>query len=131
MRRDFALPEQDVDFLDANELKWETVKDRTGLWLIIYEYIIPSGYNHDIVDIALKIEGGYPVTQIDMVYFNPDLQKANGNNTPIKALARLNMDGKNWQRWSRHRTGENPWRPGLDDISTHLQMVKYWLEREL
>lgn len=131
MRRDFALPEEDTDFLDSNTLKWETIKDGSGMWVIIHNYPIPVGYSHSIVNLALKIESGYPVTQIDMVYFNPALQKNNGNNNPIRALANQNIEGAIWQRWSRHRTGENPWRAGLDDISTHLQMVKYWLEREL
>ncbi len=131
MRRDFALPEQDTDFLDSNFLNWDTVKDGSGMWVIIHNYPIPVGYNHTIVNLALKIESGYPVAQIDMVYFNPDLQKSNGNNNPIRALANQSIEGAIWQRWSRHRTGENPWRVGLDDISTHLQMVKYWLEREL
>jgi len=131
MRRDFALPEQDTDFLDSNGLVWETVRDANGLWVIIYSYTIPNGYNHPKVNLALKIEAGYPVSQIDMVYFNPGLQKVNGNSNPIKALANMNIVGATWQRWSRHRTGENPWRPGLDDISTHLQMVNHWLEREL
>lgn len=131
MRRDFALPEQDTDFLDANTLKWETIRDGSGMWVIIHNYPIPVGYNHSVVNLALKIESGYPVTQIDMVYFNPALHKNNGNGNPIRALANQNIEGGTWQRWSRHRTGENPWRVGLDDISTHLQMVKYWLEREL
>ena len=129
MRRDFALPEQDVDYLDGSQQQWETVRDGSRLWLIIYGYPVPAGYNHQQVNVALKIEAGYPVAQIDMVYFDPPLQRL--NNRPIGALANQVLLGKNWQRWSRHRTGENPWRVGLDDVSTHLQMVNHWMEREL
>ena len=83
-----------------------------------------------LISAALKIDPGYPVAQIDMVYFDPPLQLVNKNRQP-GALANQAILGKNWQRWSRHRTGHNPWRPGLDDISTHLLLVENWLEREL
>jgi|ERR1035437_3182365 hypothetical protein len=131
MRRDFVLPEQDVDFLDGSGFKWETIREGAGLWVIIYDCPVPIGYNVRQTHIALKIEAGYPVTQIDMVYFYPPLHKITGSAIPIRALANQSLLAIIWQRWSRHRTGENPWRPGLDDISTHMQMVNYWMEREL
>ncbi len=128
MRRDFALPEMDIDFLNSSQYKWETVRDGS-MWVIIYDYPVPPGYNRSITNVALKIEAGYPVAQIDMVYFSPALQRNNGR--PIRALANQRIQGNVWQRWSRHRTGQNPWRVGLDDISTHLQMVNHWMQWEL
>jgi hypothetical protein len=129
MRRDFILPEQDSDFLSATGLIWETMNDISGRWLIIQGYPVPIGYNIQSVNLALKVEPNYPVTQFDMVYFFPYLSRINGK--VIGALAMQNIQGKMWQRWSRHRTAQNPWRVGLDDVSTHLQLVDYWLEREL
>jgi Prokaryotic E2 family E len=129
MRRDFALPEQDTDFLNSTGYRWETVRDSSGNWVFIQDYPVPVGYNINRVKIALRIDAGYPVAQIDMVYFFPELRKLNGG--PILALVLQVIEGMQWQRWSRHRTGENPWRPGLDDISTHLQLVNFWMEREL
>jgi hypothetical protein len=35
-----------------------------------------------------------------------------------------------FQQWSRHRTQQNAWRPGEDDISTYLSLVDDWLRRE-
>ena len=130
MRRDFALPEQDVDFLDASHFRWDTIRDGRGNWVVIHDYPVPDGYNVRRVCAALKIDQGYPVAQIDMVYFNPPLRLVNGASQP-GALANQPIEGQNWQRWSRHRTGQNPWRPGVDDISTHLQLVEHWLDREL
>jgi hypothetical protein len=129
MRRDFMLPEQDIDFLEASGHRWETIRDPSGNWVVIYDYPVPSGYNITRVNAALKIDAGYPVAQIDMVYFYPALAKLRGS--PIKALATQTIQGTSWQRWSRHRTGENPWRPEIDDVSTHLQLVSFWMEREL
>ncbi len=81
-----------------------------------------------MVMVALRIETGYPDTQLDMVYFYPHLARC--DRQPIGALASQTLDGKDWQRWSRHRTGQNPWRPGEDDLASHLALVEHWLERE-
>jgi hypothetical protein len=129
MRRDFSLIEEDLDFLTNLGLPWEAVRCTSGNWVVINDFPVPAGYNVTTATVALKIDAGYPVSQIDMAYFLPHLVLQSG--TAIAAVTPTQIDGKNWQRWSRHRTGENPWRPGLDNISTHIQMVNFWLEREM
>jgi len=128
MRRQFALPEADEKFLDSLGLPWETVIFNTAQWLILHNYCVPSGYNHTQTFLAVRISPGYPDTQLDMVYFSPPLARADGK--VIGALTTLMLDGKTYQQWSRHRTGANPWRPGEDDLSTHVELVRHWLERE-
>lgn len=128
MRKQFHLPENDTEFLEASGYSWETVIETNHRWLLINDFPIISGYNHEKVMVALRIDPGYPSSQIDMVYFFPHIQRNDGKS--IGALANQNFDGKQWQRWSRHRSRTNPWRPEVDDISTHLGLVKYWLERE-
>ena len=78
---------------------------------------------------AIVIPPGYPDAQLDMVYFFPPLARADGG--AIGALTPRRFDEKDWQQWSRHRTQQNPWRPGEDDIAGHLMLVDYWLRREL
>lgn len=129
MREEFTLPEEDTEYLESNKYKWECIKDGKHRWLIIYDYPVPDGYNIKKVNIALRIDPGYPVSQIDMAYFSPALSLNSGNQIP--ALANQVIEGKNWQRWSRHRTNQNPWRPGFDNVCTHLQLVNFWFEREL
>lgn len=127
MRRDFILPEEDVEYLDATGLSWETVASN-GNWVIVHNLVIPEGYNVDQTSVALRIDPGYPTSQIDMAYFYPHLSRKDGK--PIGALAMMSFDGKHWQRWSRHRTPANPWRPEVDNIGTHMLLVSHWLERE-
>jgi hypothetical protein len=129
LRRDFKLPEEDVDCLDALRLKWETINENGAKWLIIHGYWIPGGYNQDTADLALRIPPSYPDDQIDMVYFCPQLALTSGKT--IRQLSTLTLDGGSYQQWSRHRTPANPWRPGLDNIGTHLLQVDDWLRREL
>jgi len=128
MRRQFHLPESDREFLEARGLPWETITESNYKWLLIHDYPVPMGYNQEKVTIALMIVAGYPDAQIDMVYFFPPLALL--DNRQIKALASQSIEGKTYQRWSRHRTPQNPWRPSEDDVSTHLALVEYWLEKE-
>ncbi len=128
-RRHFRLPEADEAALDRTGLLWETVIENNVQWVIVHERPVPTGYNHAKANTALMIPPAYADAQIDMVYFTPDLARSDGR--PIPALAGHALDGKTWQRWSRHRTEENPWRPGEDDVESHLLLVDYWLRREI
>jgi hypothetical protein len=126
-RREFSLPEEDTAYLNGINLTWETVR-KGGLWLIIYNYSLPAGYLTATAELALMIPPNYPATEIDMVYFHPDLRKLAGS--PIRATTPQIIDDRPFQRWSRHRT-PGQWRPGIDDISTHLLLVDKWLINEL
>lgn len=128
MRRQFDLPEEDVEHLEVMGLLWETLTDGGGQWLLVRGFAVPEGYTATTVDVAIQVTPGYPTAQIDMAYFHPPLSRRDGQ--PIGALSMCTIDGRAWQRWSRHRTSENPWRPGVDDIGAHLRLVEHWLERE-
>lgn len=128
MRRHFDLSEEDVEHLDARGLPWETVNEAGQLLLLIHDFPIPNGYNHELATIALMIPSQYPIDQLDMVWFYPELKR--NDNVPIGALCPQTIDGQSYQRWSRHRTAEAPWRPEVDSIATHLSLVEEWLKRE-
>jgi hypothetical protein len=128
-RRSFRLPAEDEGFLDSTGWRWEAVSQDGVRRLLLYDYPVPRGYNRESVTLYLRIESGYPDVQIDMVYFWPGLAKTTGGE--IKAISQESFDGKVWQRWSRHRTPANPWRPGIDSVETHLALVSDWLAREV
>lgn len=124
----FVMPEVDAAFLIRLGLRWETIIVGNVKWLIIYDHPIPVGYNVENADVALRIEAQYPDVQIDMAYFSPQLARKDGVGLPN--LSELDLDGRKWQQWSRHRTPQNPWRPGVDDLETHLLLVVDWLQRD-
>ena len=128
MRRQFQLPEADREHLDARGLQWETITDGGSRWLLLHDFSVPAGYNAVHIIAAVMIGATYPDAQLDMVYFFPPLARTDGG--AIGALSNQVIDGKMFQRWSRHRTPQNPWRPGEDDLATHLALVEHWLERE-
>ena len=126
-RQEFKLPEDDSVLLDVDGRNWETI---SGGWLLVHDFEVPPGYNVSSASVAIQIPSGYPTAALDMAYFYPWLNLANGRQIPC-ANATLPLDGKSWQRWSRHYSPQNPWLPGEYNITTHLRLVHAWLEREL
>jgi len=124
-RREFALGEADTDYLKANHPDWEAVQDGGSPYIVLPDFPIPPGYNHSSAKVAINITPGYPVAHLDMVYFSPGLARTNGR--PINALNEQTIMGQLWQRWSRHYA----WRTGIDDLSTHVERIKTWLDNEL
>ena len=128
-RREFALPEDDLNWLESAPYRFELVAEDGALRVVLHRFPVPPGYNHRAVDVNVRIESGYPDSEIDMVYVHPELQRLDG--VSIGATCFEEFDGKQWQRWSRHRTPANPWRPGVDNLATHFALVKHWFMREL
>lgn len=127
-RVDFLMTEADTEHLTTAGYIWDTIREGTNQWLIVRNFPVSEGYNVQSVDVALMIPPGYPSAQIDMAYFYPALVRTDGRG--INALSNQSIEGKAYQRWSRHRTSANPWRSDVDNVSTHLNLVRYWLERE-
>lgn len=128
LRRDFELLPDDQKFLDDYGLPWETINDGSQ-WLLIHDFPMPTGYNHAKATVAIRIETGYPITPLDMVYFSPALARKDAKAIKASEAVQL-IAGISYQRWSRHRTAVNPWKAGHDSIGTHIFLVEDWLERE-
>ena len=128
LRRQFDLLSEDDAFLKEYGLPWETIVDGSP-WVLIHDFPTHEGYNHARVTVAIRMETGYPASQLDMVYFFPALGRKDG-----KAIggteSEQQVDGKSFQRWSRHRTPENPWKAGKDNLGSHVILIEDWLERE-
>jgi len=128
-RRDFALLEEDEEFLESLGMVWETVNgDNKSQWILIHGFPVMKGYNVDAALMAINMLPGYPTSQLDMVYFHPALSRT--DNQAIPNLSPVKIDEKDFQQWSRHRTAENAWRPGIDNLSTHYPLAEQWLLNE-
>jgi hypothetical protein len=128
LRRQFELLPEDRQFLDEYGMPWETIVDGSQ-WVLIHEFPTHEFYNHPHVTAAIRLETGYPHNELNMVYFFPALARKDGR--PIGATEAMQMlDGKSFQRWSRHRTAQNPWKIGRDGLGTHVILIEDWLVRE-
>jgi hypothetical protein len=129
-RREFSLPPSDAEYLDAHHPGWEAIRHGSVNWLLVCPFAVPAGYTIATTEVALRIEPGYPDSQLDMAYFHPALRRIDGRGIPATESTET-IDRRTFQRWSRHRTAQNPWRPAVDDVSTHLAQVQHWLVREI
>ena len=128
LRRQFDLLPQDREFLDEFGLSWETIVDGSQ-WVLVHDFPTHEGYNHPCATAAIRLETGYPRTELNMVYFFPALARIDGKMIGATEATQA-IDGKTFQRWSRHRTKQNPWKVDRDNLGTHVFLVEDWLARE-
>jgi hypothetical protein len=130
LRREFMLPEEDAQALETDGLNWEAIIDGNNRWIIIRQLILPAGLAPNEVSVAIQISIGYPAAMLDMAYFYPAVVRIDGRPIPCTE-AIVQIEGVPWQRWSRHYTQTNPWKPGEYNVATHLLLVRDWLANEL
>lgn len=130
LERAFDLPAEDVEHLDARGLRWETVREGRSQWLLLCGFPVPHGYNVTSATLGLMIPSSYPSAPLDMFWLRPFLTLASGRSL-AQTQSRAAIRGMSFQRWSRHRSAENPWRPSIDNVATHLGIVEECLAREI
>jgi hypothetical protein len=128
MRCEFQLPSEDVRFLERLGLPWETIVQGAERWVLGHEHPLPAGYDHAHVIVAILISGGYPEAPLDMFYLLPGITRPDG--IAIPATSTQPIDGKTYQRWSRHRPGDQPWRAGVDNLETQFDLTRDAFDRE-
>lgn len=129
LRRQFDVLPADRQFLEDYGLPWETILDGSQMWVLIHNFPAPAGYNHERVTAAIRLETGYPNVELNMVYFFPALARKDARKIGATDATQA-IDGKSYQRWSRHRTGQNPWKVGRDNLGSHVILIEDWLARE-
>ena len=130
VRQEFALPSGDVAFLKSLSLPWETLHSLGRMWVLIYGVPLPIGFRVATANVGIEIAPGYPTSQLDMAWFDPPLQRVDGQTIAQTQLTEP-IDGRGWQRWSRHRIGSTVWKPGIDNLESHFAFVQDWLCREV
>lgn len=129
-RRVFNLLPADTAYLDQLGLRWETCIGTDGLrYLVIHDYEMPAGYNHQHVQLAIQVLAGYPVEPLDSFYLYPHVSLATGVLPPNVQLT-AQIDGLGFQGWSRHRTTV-PWNPHADNVISQLALVEGCLHKEV
>jgi len=64
-----------IEALAALDLLWEAASDGRLGRVVIYDFPIPVGLKPDTAVVNLRIEPGYPETQIDTTYFYPAIDR--------------------------------------------------------
>lgn len=128
VKKQYDLPIEDVQFLDSFQSNVDMIQENNRRWLIVRNYKIPDGYNVEVADLAILVPPHYPTTSLDMMYFHPFLSRKDG--AAIGALTNQSIEGKVYQRWSRHRTAANKWNPEIDNVESHIDLMVRCLTAE-
>lgn len=130
LRQNFALLDKDKAFLTRRDMRWETFDDSGRRWLLLRGLVLPKGFNHAAVDIAIDIPPAYPAAQIDMFHCLPHLTRETGASI-AQTEGRTLIEGRAYQQWSRHLNGRTRWNPATDSVMTHIAVIEAALLAEV
>ena len=115
------LPSDDRQYLEDHDLAYREVSDGGHKGVVLVDFPLPEHkFQVAAANILILLPAGYPDAPPDMFYALPWLELAPGGGYPNKANKSWQLDGENWQRWSRH---SSEWRAGTDGIWTMVQRV--------
>lgn len=120
------LPSRDRRYIEGRGITYREVEDGNQKGIILENFPLPCGkYQVPQADILIILPAAYPDTAPDMFYAVPHLTLVSAQKEPRQTQARLNFNGQNWQRWSRHN---KEWRPGVDGLWTMIKRIEAALE---
>jgi hypothetical protein len=102
---------------------WEVVVEGANIWVLLHDFPLPDGYAQKTVTLAIRMESGYPLSQLDMMYVHPAITRTDGKSIPQTEVSQP-LDQKQFQRWSRHRTANNSWVPNQDGLENHVYFIE-------
>lgn len=120
------LSAADEEFLRERGFEYEVSPDGQMFALVIRGYELPAGYEPLVVDLLLRLPSGFPDAAPDMFWTHPIVGYVGGG-VPQATDARLDFNGRAWQRWSRHLVVA--WRPGIDSLQSYLRLIRTDLEK--
>ena len=122
-----SLPEIDIVFLNERGIAHEIVVEWGMTCIVIPQWPLPEGFDRAVADLLVRLSAGYPDVPPDMWWFDPPVQRADGEALPA-TNARESYLGRTWQRWSRHFSGAQ-WKSGVDCLESYLALIRQDLDR--
>ena len=122
-----SLPEVDIAFLNEQGIAHEIVIESGMTCIVILQWPLPEGFDQAEADLLIRLNPGYPDVPPDMWWFDPPVQRADGEALPATGV-RESYLGRTWQRWSRHFSGAQ-WKSGVDCLESYLALIRQDLGR--
>ena len=130
LRREYFLPEEDVQFLDSLGLEWEAIQDGNARAVVLYGFLMPQPFQPELLNLKIKVPQDYTSgAALDMFFTDINVTRTDGKVIPRITESTV-FDGKKWWQWSRHYPRNTTWRPGINTLATHISYVYHILEQE-
>jgi Prokaryotic E2 family E len=123
------LPAADVEAVRARGLKASAHISGQEIHLIIRDYPLPAGFDHEKTVLLLRLPRQWPDGAPDMFWTDPHVKIAASGAWPIASAHLMVIDSRTWQRWSRHY--RDRWRAGVDRLENLLLIVNREIGRDV
>ncbi len=125
------LPPNDTKFLTerVGNAKHILTSEQNMTCIVLHDFRLPAGLNHEKSDLLLRIQPGYPDVPPDMWWFDPPVRRADGHAIPATEVIEHYL-GRGWQRWSRHLP-PGQWQSGVDGLENFLALVRKELQKSV
>ena len=123
------LPQSDSAYLNERRVAHEIVTESGMTCVVMPQWPLPSGLDHDAADLLVRLSPGYPDVPPDMWWFYPAVHLANSKALPATDAVEQYL-GRQWQRWSRHFT-KGQWQSGIDGLASFLALIRQDLEHSV
>jgi hypothetical protein len=123
------LPAEDVEALAARNLNAQAKMVGNEIFLVIENYPVPAGYDHEATNLLLRLPRQWPDGSPDMFWTEPHLKLATNGSWPNASGNLMSLDGCVWQRWSRHY--KDRWKPGVDRLVNLLAIVSREMKKDV
>ena len=88
----------------------------------LLDFPMPDGLNARTASILFRLSASYPDTPPDMWWIIPHLTPVSGRTIPATEVIET-IDGRSWQRWSRH-LDPAAWRSGIDSLESYVRLLR-------
>ena len=116
------LPEPDIAFLEHAGIPHRVFEEGGMLNVELLEFTLPDGLNAGRANVLFRLSPSYPDTPPDMWWVIPHLTPVGGGQIPATEVIET-IDGRSWQRWSRH-LDPSLWRSGIDGLESYVRLLR-------
>lgn len=121
------LPAPDQQFLTERGIEHHVTTEGNMTCVVLPGFPLPPGLDRKNSDLLIRLNPGYPDVPPDMWWFDPPVQRADGNRIPATESIEMHV-GRCWQRWSRHLV-VGQWRSGVDGLESYIALLRKDLAR--
>ena len=116
------LPDPDREFLERAGIVHRVFEEAGMLNVELIDFPLPTGLNASHASVLLRLSPSYPDSAPDMWWIIPHLRAVTGATIPATEVIET-IDGRSWQRWSRH-LDPTAWRSGIDGLESYVRLLR-------
>jgi hypothetical protein len=116
------LPEADREYLERAGFAYRVFEEAGTLNVELLDFPLPDGLSARSANVLFRLAPSYSDTPPDMWWIIPHLTPVGGGTIPATEVIET-VDGRSWQRWSRH-LDPAVWQSGIDGLESYIRLLR-------